>query len=233
MRPAGESAGLDARVLESFDGAALEFMRPGHDAIPREARAAVMFEQESGRATEGGHQEGWLRLAEKHRAMLDDSWFADRAEGRRKFREFRHALPVGINEWLSRHRQRTVAGDMAVPDGAFDEMISAYHEILDPTGLAWLSFGHLGNNHLHVNILPRDDGEAARAREAYGRMVVRIVSLGGTVSAEHGLGKIKARYLEAMYGEGAFREMAALKKAFDPSLILSRGNMIPEEFLDL
>jgi D-lactate dehydrogenase (cytochrome) len=231
--PAGGSDRIDARVLETFDGAALEFMRPHHPAIPAAARAAVYFEQETSAATESGHQERWLRLAEEHGALVDDSWFADSEEGGRRFREFRHALPVGINEWLSRHGQRKIAGDMAVPDGAFREMIAAYHDILDPSGLAWLSFGHMGNNHLHVNILPRDDEEAARAREAYGRMVERICALGGTVSAEHGLGKIKAKYLAAMYGEGAFREMAALKRAFDPALILSRGNMIPEEHLAL
>lgn len=230
--PAGSTDALDARALESFDGAALEFMRPHHDAIPGEARAAISFEQETGDAVETGHQERWLALAEKHGALVDDSWFADTEAGSRRLREFRHALPVSINEWLAQHGQRKIAGDMAVADAAFDDMVAAYREILEPTGLTWLAFGHAGNNHLHVNILPRDDGEAARAREAYGRMVERICALGGTVSAEHGLGKIKARYLAAMYGEEAFREMAALKRAFDPAMILGRGNMIPEEYLD-
>jgi D-lactate dehydrogenase (cytochrome) len=229
--PAGDSGVVDARLLESFDGSSLDFMR-GHDAsIPRRARAAIWFEQETRDDTESAIQERWLALAESHRALANDSWFAAGPEGRRRFREFRHALPVGVNEWLSRHGQRKIAGDMAVPDEAFDRMIAAYHEGLDPTGLAWLAFGHLGNNHLHVNILPRDDGEAARGREAYGRLVERITAMGGTVSAEHGLGKIKARHLAAMYGPGVFAEMAALKRAFDPAMILGRGNMIPEEYL--
>ncbi len=229
--PAGGAEAVDARLLESFDGASLDFMRSHEASIPPRARAAIWFEQETRQATEGSIQERWLALAESHKALTDDSWFAEGPEGRKKFREFRHALPVGVNEWLSRHGQRKIAGDMAVPDAAFDQMLAAYRETLDPTGLAWLSFGHLGNNHLHVNILPRDDGEAARAREAYGRLVEKITAMGGTVSAEHGLGKIKAKYLAAMYGPEAFLEMAALKRAFDPAMILSRGNMIPEEYL--
>lgn len=229
--PAGKSAELDARILEYFDGASLAFMRPHHAEIPEKGGAAIFFEQETAARTEERLQETWLSLAESHGALLDDSWFAASEKDLRRFREFRHSLPLGVNEWLSRHAQRKVAGDMAVPDDRFEAMFRTYHETLDPAGLEWLSFGHLGDNHLHVNILPRDDGGALRAREAYRELVSRIVALGGTVSAEHGLGKIKASYLAVMYGERVFDDLAALKRAFDPSLILSRGNMIPESRL--
>jgi len=229
--PAGERALLDARALEYFDAASLEFMRPHHGAIPSQAKGAIYFEQETEASTEERLQEAWLDLAEAHRALIDDSWFAVTEKDLKSFREFRHALPAGINEWLARHRQRKIGADMAVPDAAFEAMFRIYRGTLIPTGLAWLAFGHLGDNHLHVNILPRDDGEASRAREVYRTLVERVVALGGTVSAEHGLGKIKAPYLAIMYGEGVFEEMADLKRAFDPSLILGRGNMIPEERL--
>ena len=57
------------------------------------------------------------------------------------------------------------------------------------------------------------------------------VRLGGTVSAEHGVGKIKREYLRALYGERHLREMAELKRAFDPACVLGRGNVFSEEFL--
>ncbi len=230
--PAGATADLDTRVLEYFDGASLTFMRPHHPGIPAAARAAIYFEQETVPATEDGLQSAWLETAEAHRALIDDSWFATAEKDRRSFREFRHALPLGINEWLARRSQRKIGADMAVPDACFDAMFRTYGEVLNTAGVPWLAFGHLGDNHLHVNLLPIDDGEAARAAEAYRALVRRIVALGGTVSAEHGLGKIKASYLAVMYGDGVFEEMAALKRAFDPSLILGRGNMIPEERLN-
>jgi len=229
--PAGSTTGIDARALEYFDAASLDFMRPHHAVIPARAKGAIYFEQETSEATEEKLQEGWLALAEAHGALVDDSWFAVTEKDRRSFREFRHALPLGINEWLARHGQRKIGADMAVSDRAFDAMFRVYRETLNPSGLAWLAFGHLGDNHLHVNILPRDDAEAERGRAIYRTLVERIVALGGTVSAEHGLGKIKALYLAAMYGEGVFREMTALKRAFDPALILGRGNMIPEDRL--
>jgi D-lactate dehydrogenase (cytochrome) len=49
--------------------------------------------------------------------------------------------------------------------------------------------------------------------------------LGGCVSAEHGIGKLKAKYLNAMMGERYLNEMADLKRAFDPKGILGRGNI--------
>jgi D-lactate dehydrogenase (cytochrome) len=146
-------------------------------------------------------------------------------------RAFRHALPVMVNEWLARRGQRKVSTDMAVPDEAFPEMLRFYKETLRTGRLKFVIFGHIGDNHVHVNILPRDDAEQAAARETYARFVERAVTLGGTISAEHGVGKIKREYLRALYGERHLREMAELKRAFDPACVLGRGNVFAEEFL--
>jgi D-lactate dehydrogenase (cytochrome) len=173
----------------------------------------------------------WLELVEKHEALADESWFGTNEHDRAEMRAFRHALPVMVNEWLARRGQRKVSTDMAVPDGAFPEMLHFYKETLRAGRLGYVIFGHIGDNHVHVNILPRDDAEAVAARETYGRFVERAVSLGGTISAEHGVGKIKREYLRALYGERHLREMAELKRAFDPACVLGRGNVFPEEFL--
>ena len=71
----------------------------------------------------------------------------------------------------------------------------------------------------------------AALQSDYGRFVERAVALGGTISAEHGVGKLKREYLRALYGERHLREMAALKRAFDPACVLGRGNIFAEEFL--
>jgi D-lactate dehydrogenase (cytochrome) len=69
------------------------------------------------------------------------------------------------------------------------------------------------------------------AREIYMRFIRRAVSYGGTISAEHGVGKIKREYLRELYGDRHLREMAELKRAFDPACVLGRGNIFAEEFL--
>jgi D-lactate dehydrogenase (cytochrome) len=112
---------------------------------------------------------------------LSDSWFATNEQDQAKLREFRHQLPVLMNEWFARYRQRKVSTDMAVPDDAFPGLFRLYQETLRDSGLRYTIFGHIGDNHVHVNILPRDDAEQAAARETYGRFVERAVSLGGTI----------------------------------------------------
>jgi D-lactate dehydrogenase (cytochrome) len=62
----------------------------------------------------------------------------------------------------------------------------------------------------------------------YGRAVAQAIMLGGCVSAEHGIGKLKRKYLYVMMGERYINEMAEVKKAFDPKGILGRGNMFSE-----
>jgi D-lactate dehydrogenase (cytochrome) len=225
------AGGLDARAIEFFDAEALNFLREKFPAIPANAEGAVFFEQETTAATEEQLMDAWLALLERHEAALDASWFATDERDQARLREFRHALPVLVNEWLARHGQRKVSTDMSVPDEAFAAMLRFYQETLRASGLQYVIFGHIGDNHVHVNILPRDDRQAAEAREIYGRFVVRAVEVGGTISAEHGVGKIKRDYLRALYGDEHLRQMAALKRAFDPACILGRGNIFAEEFL--
>ncbi|MEK6281638.1 MAG: FAD-binding oxidoreductase [Acidobacteriota bacterium] len=222
---------LDARALEYFDNESLDFLRAKYETIPAKAAGAIFFEQETTPATEDALMNEWLELIERHEALSDDSWFATAESDHVRLREFRHALPVLMNEWFARHNQRKVSTDMSVPDEAFPPMLRLYKETLRATNLRYTIFGHIGDNHVHVNILPRDDNEAATAREIYLRFVKRAVEVGGTISAEHGIGKLKREYLRLLYSDQHLREMAALKRAFDPAGILGRGNIFSEEYL--
>ncbi len=222
---------LDARALEYFDANSLDFLRLKYESIPATAVGAIFFEQETDPSSEEGLLAGWLALLERHHALSDSSWFATSEPDQVKLKEFRHALPVLMNEWFARHKQRKVSTDMSVPDEAFEEILRFYHETLRPTGLRYTVFGHIGDNHVHVNILPRTDTEAVIAREIYLRFVKRAIEVGGTLSAEHGIGKLKREYLRLLYSEDNLKEMAALKRAFDPAAILGRGNIFDEKYL--
>src|SRR5437764_2083599 len=223
--------GLDARALEYFDEESLKFLRERYPLVPLGAAGAVFFEQETTGLNEESLTGEWLGLVERHGALADESWFGTNEHDRAEMRAFRHALPVMVNEWLAQRGQRKVSTDMAVPDEAFPTMLDFYRETLRASRLAYVIFGHVGDNHVHVNLLPRDDVEQLAAREIYMRFIRRAVSLGGTISAEHGVGKIKREYLRELYGERHLREMAELKRAFDPACVLGRGNIFAEEFL--
>jgi D-lactate dehydrogenase (cytochrome) len=222
---------VDARALEYFDAESLKFLRQRYDTIPADAVGAIFFEQETTLATEDSLMTQWLSLLERHHALIDSSWFATNEHDQTKLREFRHALPVLMNEWFSRHNQRKVSTDMSVPDEAFPGMLRFYQETLKASNLRYTIFGHIGDNHVHVNILPRDDNEATRARDIYLQFLKRAAAVGGTLSAEHGVGKLKRDYLPLFFSEQHLREMAALKRAFDPAGILGRGNIFSEDLL--
>jgi len=229
-RASGQQDSLDARALEYFDSQSLGFLRQKYPTVPETAVAAVFFEQETTRESEDSVLSGWMELLERHHALAD-SWFASNEQDQARLREFRHQLPVSMNEWFSHYKQRKVSTDMAVPDDQFAGLFKFYEDTLRTSGLRYTIFGHIGDNHVHVNILPRDEAEGARARELYVRFLKYAASVGGTLSAEHGVGKLKRDYLRLFYSEAHLREMAALKRAFDPNGILGRGNIFSEELI--
>jgi D-lactate dehydrogenase (cytochrome) len=223
--------GIDARALEYFDVESLRFLRTRYPLVPEAATGAIFFEQETTEKTEDESLQAWSTLLQTHGALDNASWFATNEADHQKLVEFRHQLPVLMNEWFARHNQRKVSTDMAVPDEAFASLLRFYQNTLSSGDLRYTIFGHIGDNHVHVNILPRNDEEASKASEIYLQFVKRAVQLGGTISAEHGIGKLKRQYLAMLYGEEQLREMAALKRAFDPACILGRGNIFSEEYL--
>ena len=216
---------LDATLLEYFDDQALKFISEKFPETPSGMAGAIFFEQETKTSNEDELLENWNALLEKHNADLDRSWFTTSDQDREKMREFRHALPVSVNEFISKHKQKKVGTDMAVPDDKFPGFLKFYKDTLDASGIDYVIFGHIGDCHLHANLLPKNDEEAARARHIYGRCIAQAIMLGGCVSAEHGIGKLKAKYLNVMMGERYLNEMIELKRAFDPKGILGRGNM--------
>jgi D-lactate dehydrogenase (cytochrome) len=227
---AGARKQADARAIEFFDNESLNFLREKYPNIPPEAAGAIFFEQETTEATEETVLNEWMELLEQHHA-LSDSWFATNEQDQAKLREFRHQLPVLMNEWFAHYKQRKISTDMSVPDDAFPGLFRLYKDTLQTSGLRYTIFGHIGDNHVHVNILPRDDAEGARARDLYVQFLKYAASVGGTLSAEHGVGKLKRDYLRLFYTDDQLRAMAAIKKALDPNGILGRGNIFSEELL--
>ena len=227
----GGPTGIDATLVEYFDGQSLKFISEKFPEVPEGVTGAIFFEQETSADNEDALLEQWNELLEKHNADLERSWFTTTENDREKMRAFRHALPVSVNERIAKYGQRKVGTDMAVPDDKFPSFLKFYKDTLNSSGLDYVIFGHIGDCHLHANILPKDAEEAERARHLYGRFIAQAVMLGGTVSAEHGIGKLKNKYLHVMMGERYLNEMAEVKKAFDPKGILGRGNMIAERFL--
>ncbi len=223
--------GIDATVLEYFDSQSLKFIAAKFPETPENMAGAIFFEQETTKDSEDELFEKWNELLEHNNADVEQSWFAINEQDMEKMREFRHSLPVSVNERIVKYKQRKVGTDMAVPDDKFESFLNFYKSKLNDSGLEYVIFGHIGDNHLHANMIPKTREETTKARHLYGRFIAQSIMFGGTISAEHGIGKLKSKYLYVMYGERYLNEMAELKKAFDRNGILGRGNMFDAKFL--
>lgn len=230
-RVSAERAPIDAALIEYFDDRSLIFISGKFPETPTWMAGAIFFEQETNADTEDAVFEAWNILLEKHNAAIEDSWFATNDSDLEKMRAFRHSLPVAVNERVVRNRQRKIGTDMAVPDANFEGFLKFYQDTIKDSGIDYVIFGHIGDCHLHANLLPKNESEALRARHIYGRCIAQAIMLGGCVSAEHGIGKMKTKYLYAMLGERYVNEMTEIKKSFDPNGILGRGNIFDTIFL--
>lgn len=226
-----EARSKNALSIEYMDSNSLDLLRAKHSNIPSGPAAMVYFEQDCKKSEEASVSDIWVGLLEKHNALMDKTYFADSDREREKLLDLRHALPEMINEIVKRNKFPKVGTDIAVPENRFSEMFEFYKERLVPSGIDFVIFGHIGESHMHVNMLPRSEEEFKKSRSVYMDFVKKAVALGGTVSAEHGIGKLKHAYLEAMYGQKNIKEMAMLKKSLDPACILGLDNIFPKELL--
>ncbi|MBC8288468.1 MAG: FAD-binding oxidoreductase, partial [Nitrospinae bacterium] len=217
---------IDPCSLEYFDRNALERLKSRHQNIPSHSRAALFFEQDVAQLKDYDLvMENWYEFLSEENILLDDSWFAQDAMDIQKFHDFRHDIPIIINEENSRAGRVKLGTDMAVPDNQFMPMMEFYQETLRISGLDHVMFGHLGDNHLHINLLP-EASQRNEAMQVYDQMVDQILKWQGTVSAEHGIGKIKKNYFAKMVGPEGLKDLIKIKDCLDPDKRLGVGNIL-------
>ncbi len=117
--------------------------------------------------------------------------------------------------------------DVVVPRSRVPELIEGVEEIGRRNNTFVVNFGHAGDGNIHVNFMcDREDKEAVRrAREAVRETFALAVSLDGTISGEHGIGYVKAPYLEMAMTGTTIETMRRIKHALDPLGILNPGKV--------
>jgi D-lactate dehydrogenase (cytochrome) len=136
------------------------------------------------------------------------------------------AQPLSLLDEVELRALLVAVGSAAQPDQPVTEQV--LHAAGLPQNLEAVTFGHVGDNHLHVNFLPRDGAGLALARAVYAHLTKVVIDLGGSPSAEHGIGKIKRAALRQRVGEAGYAEMLEVKRALDPHGCLGRGNLFEE-----
>jgi D-lactate dehydrogenase (cytochrome) len=234
----GTGAEPSPLAIEYFDPNSIELLREkrsregassGVPELPGDAAAVVYTEVPlaDGSAFEVV-ADRLERMAVDAGSSADRSWAGFQRKDHERMKDFRHALPETVNSIIAERKTdvpglHKVGTDMAVPFARLREMMATYRERLDEAGYEYVIFGHIGDGHVHVNILPRSEEELAGAKKAYVEFARHAVRLGGSVSAEHGIGRLKKAFLSIQYPEDVIEGMRRIKRAFDPAGTLNPG----------
>ena len=233
---AGEAArvaagALNPRCLEYLDAPAFAIARDHVGGTWGEGAGGYVYAEEESFA--GGAEpalDAWLELAERHGALADDIQVFEGEGALRDARGMRHAVPATLNERAARYRAdggRKVSTDWAVPYPRLAESLQLAAEAAHAHGVELAAvFGHAGNGHPHTHFVARDAAELARVDDAVDATLRAVLAMGGTVAAEHGIGKLKRRWLPLQLSGVQLDAMRALKHALDPHGLLGPGNVL-------
>lgn len=199
-------------MIEYIDHASLKMMDVAQ-------KAALMIELEADEAGEMAD----IDMAGANEA---DSWFATSASDRERFRVFRHMLAERANDRVRRTGFVKFGTDYAVPLDRNRQMMAIYRDLLEKDCPSrYVIYGHIGDAHVHVNSFPENQAQFESGKSVMTQLAQKAVKLGGTVGAEHGLGKRKAHLLEIQYPPDQIAAMKAVKRRFDPDWLLGRGTL--------
>ena len=213
----------ELRMLEYVDREALKIIRPRFPEIPTQATAALIIEAEG-----EVDYDVWEQRLKAANALADASWFAVSAEDRERFRRFRHTLPEVVIDTVRKRGFKQIGTDYSVPLDRNRDIIRFYHEELDKADIGmYMIFGHIGDAHVHINIVPETAEQAERAQALLYDFAKQVIAMGGCVSAEHGLGKQKAHLLALQYSPEHIEAMKEVKRRLDPKWLLGRGTLFP------
>ncbi|MEH7084868.1 glycolate oxidase subunit GlcD [Neobacillus drentensis] len=133
---------------------------------------------------------------------------------------------------LARLKPTTVLEDATVPRSELAKMVNAINNIADKYNLQICTFGHAGDGNLHPTCPTdaRNHEEMERVEMAFAEIFEKAVELGGTITGEHGVGVMKAPYLEWKLGKEGIAVMKAIKQALDPNNIMNPGKVFAKSY---
>jgi glycolate oxidase len=117
--------------------------------------------------------------------------------------------------------------DISVPRSKLPEALNGIYKIGEKYGVLIPCFGHAGDGNIHVNVMVdgSNEDELKRGYQAVEEVFKYVVSLGGTLSGEHGIGLSKAPFMKIAFSDAELELFRRIKKAFDPNGILNPGKM--------
>lgn len=232
---ARRSTAVHPRCLEFFDQGAMDIARVAEGSTDWATNAVAMVYVEETGASDAHPDdelplEAWLAMADAHAALSADIRVYDSVTALRAARHLRHAVPATMNARGAARQPfggRKVSTDWAVPYPRLAEALHVARRFAADAGVtSGIAYGHAGNGHPHQNFIAQDADELHRIECVVEATLRVVIAMGGTVAAEHGIGKLKRRWLPMQVSPAQLRVMHAIKREFDPLGLLAQGNVL-------
>ncbi|MCY1103943.1 glycolate oxidase subunit GlcD [Shouchella clausii] len=209
---------LDQPTLKAVE----DFAKIG---LPTDAEAVLLIEQDGAKEVV---ERDIQRIAEI--CLNEGALSAEVASSKEEALELTAARRAALSA-LARLRPTTILEDATVPRSEVANMVRAINEIANEYNVTICTFGHAGDGNLHPTCLTdvRDEEEMHRVEEAFAAIFAKAIELGGTITGEHGVGMMKAPYLEWKLGEEGIALMRAIKQAIDPNHIMNPAKLFAKE----
>ncbi len=213
------SSGLRPRVLEFLDRELVKIIRlSGVDMVPEKTEALLLVEfdgenetvteTELDRLAEICEKEGASNvLTAKHGGDREKLWSARRV----------------MSDAIKSRAKHKISEDIAVPRSQIPYLLTALKNLSDKNNVLIASYGHAGDGNFHVNILW--DDELFEPEPTVEQVFKIAVSLGGTITGEHGVGLAKRKYLPLEKTPAQIAWMKRIKQLFDPKDLLNPGKI--------
>lgn len=219
-------------AMELMDETCLEIIKDmeGYYA-PKGASALLTIEEEFWEEIQEEDILGaWFEIIKEHTDLSEKTVVLRTQKERRTFQRLRHRVPEALNEESNEAVKEggiKISTDWAVPIKNIKYMFKYFDELKPLLGdMRVARYGHIGNGHPHFNFIAKNPKEREVAEEVEWLLVKKAVELGGVVSAEHGIGKLKKRHLQLMYPSHIIDILQAIKSQLDPKGILAPGNIL-------
>ena len=215
-------AGILPRTLELMDRKAIDVVREKTPPnLPPETDAILIFEVDGQEHEVSVDLERSAEIFFKHGA-LEILMAQNEGERARLWEARRSVLPS-----LEARYPKVRSEDLVFPRTLIPQAIEMAYEVEQQTGVPLCTFGHIGDGNLHVNLLFEDEQDP-KVEKALRMLYERTVTMGGTISGEHGIGFLKKKYLAIEQPPGLIQLQKAIKRVWDPGGILNPGKLFPE-----
>lgn len=215
-------AGIVPCSLELMDQASIRVVESYLQCgLPVDAEAVLLVEVDGYRETVARQAADAARIC-REAGAADVKLASTPAEEEELWRARRAISPA-----LARIKPVKIGEDVAVPPAMVGEFLRRFRYLRERYGLTAVVFGHAGDGNVHPNVVidPRNPEEQQKVESWLGDLARLALDLGGTLTGEHGIGNMKAPYLEWEVGEVGLAAMRAIKRALDPNRVLNPGKL--------